>query len=456
MSIITQSRAFLSLSADRARTLRSNFAWNAAGNGVFALCQWGILIVFAKLGSPALVGQVVYGLALTAPLFVIAQLQLRSVQSTDATRRHTLSQYVGLRVITTIAALIITSLVASVMCTGNKPLCLIVLLWALTKAVDSGSDCLYGLFQQAERMDYVGVSFSLRGVLSLASVAILFRASHSAALGLAGLAISWGAVFILFDIPMARNLVRTRNHLAHAAGLMAETLCPVLDRRQLTQLSLEAAPLGIVAFLLTIQIQIPRYVVAGVLHTRELGLFSAAAYLTFTGALLVNALGAPAMVRLAKYHVTDERSAFLQLLTKLCLVATVLGVAGILASMLFGRRILAVLYTSEYSRMAGVLTILCAGSALTFIASFLGYAMTAQGRYKIQVPIGVYVTSITLVSCYFLTMHYGLTGTALGVLIGNLAQLLICVGVVWHGTRTHARCTVSSLSAAIGAAESKP
>lgn len=31
--------------------------------GVSSLSQWGILVVFAKLGSPALVGHLVYGLA---------------------------------------------------------------------------------------------------------------------------------------------------------------------------------------------------------------------------------------------------------------------------------------------------------------------------------------------------------------------------------------------------------
>ena len=65
MFLIERSREFLSLSAARTRTLRANFLWNTAGNAVFALCQWSILIVFAKLGNPTLVGQVVYGLALT-------------------------------------------------------------------------------------------------------------------------------------------------------------------------------------------------------------------------------------------------------------------------------------------------------------------------------------------------------------------------------------------------------
>ena len=303
---------FLSLSALRTRTLRSNFIWNAVGMGVFSLSQLGILVVFAKLGSVTLVGELVYGLSLAAPLFVIAGLQLRSIQATDATNRHTIGQYLGLRALTTVAAIVVAALAAAVVwATGNlSPL--VVLLWALSKAVDSGSDAIYGLFQQYERMDYVGCSLILRGLMAIASVAALFRASHSAPLALAGMVAAWIGVFVLFEIPAARILVRQRERSGHASGEAAKTLRLTLDRRQLMPLCLEAAPLGVVAFLLTIQVQIPRYVVIGLLHTRELGLFSAAAYLTFVGTMLVNALGAPACVRLAQYHVAGAYPAFRQ------------------------------------------------------------------------------------------------------------------------------------------------
>src|SRR6266568_5527229 len=44
-------------------SLRTNFAWTLAGNAVYAVCQWGMLVSIAKLGSPAMVGQFALGLA---------------------------------------------------------------------------------------------------------------------------------------------------------------------------------------------------------------------------------------------------------------------------------------------------------------------------------------------------------------------------------------------------------
>lgn len=427
---IERLRDLFLLSPSHIHTLRANFVWNSAGMAVFSLCQWGILVVFAKLGSATLVGQIVYGLALTAPLFVVAWLQLRPIQATDADNRYTPGQYLGLRALTTVAAFTVALVVARIVWAGNRQLALIVLLWALSKAADAGSDALYGLFQQSERMDYVGFSLILRGLLGVAGVGVLFHASHSGPLALAGLAVAWCAVFILFDIPVARFMLRRRERSTRGPDTKSKLLRPTFDRRQLAPLCLEAAPLGVVAFLLTIQVQIPRYVVAGLLHTGELGLFSAAAYLTSVGTTLVNALGAPASVRLAQCHVTGARLGFRRLMAKLLLVAVLLGIASILVSACAGGRILALLYTPEYARMAGILTMLCAASGVSFVASFLGCGMTALRQYKVQVPIFACVVLITLVSCYCLTRRYGLMGTAVGMLLGNLGQVLMSAVVV--------------------------
>jgi O-antigen/teichoic acid export membrane protein len=303
-------------------------------------------------------------------------------------------------------------------------------------------------------MDYVGISLALRGIVAVLSVAMLFRASHSASLALSGLLVGWGAVFLLFDIPASRILFRHRQRATSTTGATANTFRPILDLRQLKSLCLEAAPLGLVAFVLAMQVQVPRYVVEELLHTRDLGLFSAAAYLTFIGGILVNALGAPACVRLAQYHVSGSSSAFRQLTKKLLLIAAALGSAGILVSAFAGGRILTLLYTNDYSQMAGVLTMLCVGSALSFAASFLGYGMTALRRYRIQVPIFLIVVLITLLGCYCLTRSYGLMGTAVGIVLGNLAQLLMSAAVVWRAVRRDSEYTTAGSCPVIETVES--
>ena len=80
-------------------SLRLNFAWTFVGNVVYAGCQWGMLVVLAKLGSPARVGEFALALAVTAPILMFTNLALRAVQATDSRQEYTFGDYLGLRLL---------------------------------------------------------------------------------------------------------------------------------------------------------------------------------------------------------------------------------------------------------------------------------------------------------------------------------------------------------------------
>ncbi len=66
------------------RSLRSNFVWTLSGNLVYAACQWGMLVVLARMGNAEMVGQFALALSIITPVLMFTNLQLRSVQATDA------------------------------------------------------------------------------------------------------------------------------------------------------------------------------------------------------------------------------------------------------------------------------------------------------------------------------------------------------------------------------------
>jgi O-antigen/teichoic acid export membrane protein len=115
-------------------TLRRNFSWTLVGNVVYAACQWGMLVVLAKLGSREIVGQFTLGLAVTAPVLMLANLQLRAVQVTDARHEYCFGDYLGLRLITTGLALLVIVLI-TVVAGYRWETSLIILVVGLAKAV---------------------------------------------------------------------------------------------------------------------------------------------------------------------------------------------------------------------------------------------------------------------------------------------------------------------------------
>src|SRR6516165_2263483 len=92
--------------------LRINLLWTLAGNVIYAASQWGMLILLAKLSGPETVGQFALGLAITAPVFMLTNLQLRAVQATDARRDFLAGDYLALRLITTAVACLAVGVLA--------------------------------------------------------------------------------------------------------------------------------------------------------------------------------------------------------------------------------------------------------------------------------------------------------------------------------------------------------
>src|SRR5205809_656852 len=88
-----------------ARSLQQNVAWALVGNLGYSACQWGVLACIAKLGTAADVGLFALGLALTAPVVTLTNLNLRLLQATDAREDYPFTAYLSVKLLGTSLAL---------------------------------------------------------------------------------------------------------------------------------------------------------------------------------------------------------------------------------------------------------------------------------------------------------------------------------------------------------------
>jgi O-antigen/teichoic acid export membrane protein len=408
-------------------SLRQNFSWSLVGNVIYAATQGGILVALAHFGTPETVGQFALGLAITAPIIMFSNLQLRSVLATDAKRTHPFSHYLILRTSTTGLALLV---IAGVVYIGGfqSTTALVIVLVGLAKALESMSDVYYGLLQQHERMDRIAQSLILRGLLSLVAVVGVLYATGSLAAAVLGMAAVWAAVLALFDAPSGLRLLKqhTEFGVTEKAFLYAPLTKPI------AKLASTALPLGFVVLLISLSTNIPSYFIQGHLGTWELGIFAALAYLMVAGNTVVGALGQSASPRLAQLYAAGNTTAFRNLLGKLVAIGVGLGGGGVFVATLLGEPLLRLLYGVEFAAFSTLLVWLMIAAALAYVASFMGYGMTAARLFRIQVPVFVLVSLSTLTSCLFLVPAYGLLGGAWALMIGASVQLIASTAVnVW-------------------------
>lgn len=393
-------------------SLRKNFSWTFVGNVVYAACQWGILVVLAKLGTPEMVGQFALGLAITAPVMMFSMLQLRGVQATDAKREYQFGDYLALRLITTALALAVIAGIVAV--SGYKrETALVILIVGAMKGVDALSDVYYGLWQQNERMDGIAQALMLNGVLSTAALTAIMAATHNIVLATLGTAT--GSVGALV-FTLAKN-----RRLALAAGPAAR---PNWNTWLLWRLTRLALPLGVVMLLISLNSNIPRYFIQHYLGEAQLGIFAAIGYIMVAGSTVVAALGQSASPRLARHFAEGQSGAFRRLVGRLMAVGAALGAAGLIVALAGGRPLLVLLYRAEYAASVSVFIWLAVGAGVGYVASFLGYALTAARYFAVQAPLFAVVAAATGLAAWILVPRFGLVGAAWSVIIGCLVNLL--------------------------------
>jgi len=415
------------------RSLRSNFSWTLAGNVFYAGTQWGMLVVLAKHATAEMVGQFALGLAIAAPIMLFCNLQLRVVQTTDARRSFSFSEHFALRLITSAAALLLIAGITVV--AGYRGYALAVVFFiGVAKAVESISDVFYGLMQQRERMDYVGRSLLWRGAAALALFSGALWATRSLLWALAGQILGWCAVLLFHDLRSGRRA------LACGSG-RAGTATELLDwrrvsSRRMLRLTWLALPLGLTMMLISLNANIPRYLIQWQLGPEALGVFAALSYVVVAAGQVVQALGQAASPRLANHFAEGERIRFRSVLAKLLLIGVLLGAGGVAVAMAFGGPLLSLLYTPEYAAHRRVFAWLMAAGGVTYVASFLGYALTAMRIFRAQVALFAGVSAASALGCYWLVPRFGLVGAASAVLAAAVIQVAASAGaMVWAGHR---------------------
>jgi O-antigen/teichoic acid export membrane protein len=393
-----------------------------------------MLVILAKFGSPVMLGQFSLGLASSAPVFMLTNLQLRGIQATDARSDYPFGDYLYLRLISTVLALVA---IAGISLIGGyqRDTGLVILSVGCAKAFESISDVIYGMQQQHERMDLISRSMIIKGILSVAVLGVVVFLTGSVLAGTIALAFVWALVLLSYDAVNGAMVLGT----AGRPLLQALVKCPLKNNilpqwraDRLITLTKLSVPLGLVMMLLSLNTNIPRYFIAGYVGEGALGIFSAIAYLIIAGNSIVNALGQAATPRLAKMYADRNRAAFRNLLFKLVVIGTVFGIAGVLIALLVGRQILSAVYRQEYAGYADVLLLLMVAAGVSYVASFLGYGMTAARYFKVQLPLFGLVTCVTFLTGLPLVSRYGLRGASVALIISGFVQVLASFGVVWH------------------------
>jgi O-antigen/teichoic acid export membrane protein len=395
--------------------MRRNTAWAFAGNSVYAGSQWAVFVLLAHTLPVEEVGVYAYATAVTGPIFVLANLQLRNVLATRLESSEGFADYLIARLLTTALAVVVSLVIGALVAPRVGSFAVVALLTA-GRACDAISEICHGLFQRELDMRRAATGLVIHGLLSVVFVGLVLAASHS--LAWATTAYVAGSVLALagWDLPHAIAM-RTRASVASRRR-------PAIDDSLASawRLIVTALPLGLSSAIANVEANVPRYVIASYLGPAALARFAAISYVTMAGHLVVNATCQAALPMLAR-DVHESRRQHRRRLGQLVAATIVLGGALVAVTFVIGRPALPFVYGGEYANDAGVLLWLVAGTVVTFASVFLGAGTTARQRFSAQFVISATSLVVVLASTGPLVSRFGLTGAAWALLASAGVEL---------------------------------
>ncbi|WP_424934302.1 lipopolysaccharide biosynthesis protein [Amaricoccus macauensis] len=383
--------------------MRKLVSWGLVGQISYVISQFILLMALARFASVEEVGRFGFASAIIIPVFFFFNLGLRVNQATDVAHRFSFNEFVYIRTIATaLGCLVILIIAFTVLDPATR---LITLVFGAAKAAETFSDFFYGVFQRAERLDYVARSLAVRGFGSAVLFTIILAGTGSTGLAfLANLAV-WVVVAIFVDyLPARRIAVRDGD------------IGPV-RKDYVRELVRSSLPLGVNQLLSGLQGNLPRYIIGWMIGIAALGQFTVVSYAMQAVMTVTNAVGQSISARLAHYVASGNRRAYMKFFHVFLLFVTVAGVAGTLLSYVIGDWLIEFVFGSNYAGLGLIFALCILASVLRACVIILQSGLFAFRDFHLNMILRCFSIGLMFAACLIGAWSGGLIGLCWGMIL---------------------------------------
>lgn len=319
-----------SCQAAKPLSAKANMIWNAVGSLTYLGAQWLITVLVVRLSSGYDdAGLLALGMSVSNIFTPIGYYKIRAFQVSDLDREYSFGNYLGFRIVTIAISALVMVVYGCLTCppTTWAP----VFLYGIFSLGSVFADVLHGEDQLKSRMDYIGVSFIARGVLSLASFIIGMTAFKSLDVALILMIITTFLEIAIYDVNAVKK-VGVRKFKAD------------MNAMKIRSLFIRCFPLVVALFFCSAVPALPRQLLNNLSGEAALGVYSSIASPILVVQMSAQYIYSPLLTKFAEYYRARQTTAFVRLLLLVSLgMAAVAIVFGILLA-LVGEPLFVLLY----------------------------------------------------------------------------------------------------------------
>ncbi len=378
------------------KDIRVNIFWNTGGSIFYSICQWLITVLVVKMASYETAGYLSLAMTTSSSFSAIALFSMRNYQISDVSAEYPDDIYVGSRILTSVLSFICCFFSVFLTNTFYQGLC--TMTFMAIRLVEAMVDVLHGINQKQERYDFIGISYIMRGAITVSFFAVsLFLTGN--------LPFTLGIVAILNFVIICGYDWRKTYSISHfGISIWNSSVFGLLKK---------CVPIVIFSFLLSLENLIPKSVLQEEFGAEQLGIYSSIAAPTLVVQLFANVAFSPFLPIISTAIRNGEKEKFKTILHKTYLVFVGLCIIVTIGAFLFGRVGLKILFGEEILQHYAIFMPIVWCTILTGIVWVLSSILVALRKTK-SLLTGMLVDFIV---CVFLSRHlikqFGMNGVSI-------------------------------------------
>lgn len=393
--------------------------WNSAGSMANMICQWLITVLIVRLsGGYGAAGLLSLAMTVYGVFSPIAQYRMYTYQVSDVKGENSVGEYFSFRLLTCSFSLVLCAAYALVTCPLESVLP--ILLYGLYKTVTSVIDVMHATDQRFKRMDFIGKSLMMQGIISLIAFVAVFAFSENLNWALIAMALGCAVVGVAYDLPRTLRLSTIRVRITWKKARFLLFSC---------------APMVLGSIFAACAPSIPRQYLFAKLGESLLGAYSSVsapvAVIQMSAAYIYN----PLMGYFADFYDKKDARGFLRLFAKSCLA--MLGASllcGILLC-LFGQPLLTLMFGSSIQEYLYTLPLIIASAiAVAFMGFFNDLLITFRNLKGTMVGglVALVTSGLLTVPCVNI---FELNGISITLLVAAFASCALMAMFILRACR---------------------
>lgn len=386
--------------------------------GSSSLFQWLLICAMTKIFGVETVGVYSGAAAIITPIVTFANLSLRAMQVTDVDGFFNINNVFAVKKVTAILASVLSIVILIVRNSFVLGFFIIQAFVLSSKIANMMSDAAYGYLIRYSKLIKYTVSIVLISAGSLILFTLTGLVFRNVYISMAFYTIPYVFVFLIYDLPNVGGVKAWKAQLSKDDFISIARLC---------------LPLAIVQTINTLYDSVPKLVLESNFGNSELGIFSAIAYVSLAGGLVVTAISTGYATELALLIKKERYRVYFFVVLKEVAAVSVVCAVFYSVFVIWGAPIISLLYTAEFVNYMDVILLLIIAMSLNFISRIFGTACTAAHYNNNQLATALICVSVLSILSVLLIPRYGIQAAAIIECCAYGLKIVILIGVlIWN------------------------